>query len=282
MALRHGPLLWPTLSLCLVLCACGVALANAVPKRSKLGSDGGGEGLLGRGGGGERGERGGRGTETEGRAGGGGGLGGGSPKGKSPAVRLIEEPDCKEDIERICRDNPRNNFAVLECLQNDRRDIREVVSDKCNHVLWTYKVNLTLNGRIEDLAKGVCEEDLQNIPSCKGQSMPGHTISCMTEKMDEIKDERCRQYLLRLEAIVFSDYRLVENMMKDCQEEITNHSCGRVQVSQEGAPHSQGDTIECLSTKVHDLRPACRKQILRLAELQADDFHLDRILLCLS
>ncbi|XP_037799147.1 Golgi apparatus protein 1-like [Penaeus monodon] len=272
MAPRHGPLAWSTVKLCLVLCACGVALASTVPKRSKFGSDGGGGEGMGRGG-----ERGGRGTEMEGRAAGGGGRGG-SPKGRSSVVKLIEEPDCKEDIERICRDNLRNNFAVLECLQNERRDIREVVSDKCNHLLWTYKVNLTRSGKIEDLAKGVCEDDMQNIPACKGQSMPGHTISCMTEKMDEIKDERCRQYLLRLEAIVFSDYRLVENMMNDCQEEIANHSCGRVQVSQEGTPHSQGDTIECLSTKVLDLRPACRKQILRLAELQADDFHLDRAL----
>lgn len=48
-------------------------------------------------------------------------------------------------------------------------------------------MNLTRSGKIEDLAKGVCEDDMQNIPACKGQSMPGHTISCMTEKMDEIK-----------------------------------------------------------------------------------------------
>lgn len=114
MAPRHGSLTWSTVRLCLVLCACGVALANTMPRRNKFGSDGEGMGR-----GGERGERGGRGTEMEGRAGGGGG-GAGSPKGRSSVVKLVEEPDCKEDIERICRDNLRNNFAVLECLQNER------------------------------------------------------------------------------------------------------------------------------------------------------------------
>lgn len=111
-----------------MLCACGVALASTVPKRSKFGSDGGGGEGMGRGG-----ERGGRGTEMEGRAAGGGGRGG-SPKGRSSVVKLIEEPDCKEDIERICRDNLRNNFAVLECLQNERVGIPLRVSSWCARV----------------------------------------------------------------------------------------------------------------------------------------------------
>ena len=78
-----------------------------------------------------------------------------------------------------------------------------------------------------------------------------------------LKDERCRQYLLRLEAIVFSDYRLVEDMMTNCDGEIRNYTCGRVQISQEKAPHSQGETIECLSKHALELGAACRKQILR-------------------
>nr|XP_045603883.1 Golgi apparatus protein 1-like [Procambarus clarkii] len=206
---------------------------------------------------------------------------------KSTIVKLIEEEDCKEDIHRVCKEDVRNNFAVLECLQNERRDIHEVISDKCNHLLWNYKMNLTRSGRIEELAKDVCETELKQFTDCEAQSIPGHTISCMAEKLDQIKDERCRQYLLRLAAIVFSDFRYVENMVNNCKEEIEKFKCGRVDVAHEGQPHSQGSTIECLTNHASQLNPPdpnkqlgrqCHKQILRLAELQSDDFHLDRAL----
>ncbi|XP_063847233.1 LOW QUALITY PROTEIN: Golgi apparatus protein 1-like [Scylla paramamosain] len=218
------------------------------------------------------------------------GLGAGVGLG---VVKLAEEEDCKEDIRTICKDEARSNFAVLECLQNERRDLQDVVSNKCNHLLWNYKMNLTRSGRIEELAKGVCEEELKENEDCRPGTEPGHTISCMTEKLNEIKNERCRQYLLRLAAIVFSDYRYVKNMVDNCQEEIQKFKCGRVEGTganrrgqgstgedDEAPPpryvHSQGATIECLSVHANQLGEACHKQILRLAELQSDDFHLDR------
>ncbi|KAK3885354.1 hypothetical protein Pcinc_010433 [Petrolisthes cinctipes] len=201
-------------------------------------------------------------------------------------VKLAEEEDCKEDIRRTCKD-ARNNFAILECLQNERRDLREVLNDKCNHLVWGYKMNLTQSGRIEELARDVCENELQQHTECmqsgSGSKIPGHTISCMTEQLDNIKDERCRQYLLRLAAIVFSDYRYIKSMVEDCRDDIDRLQCGRLRSGavgqqQEGSQvnHSQGYTIECLTTQVNKLTPQCQKEILRLAELQSDDFHLDR------
>ena len=42
------------------------------------------------------------------------------------------------------------------------------------------------------------------------------------------------------------------------------------------APHTQGKTVECLSSNVKELDEKCKKEILRIAELQADDYHMDR------
>ena len=42
------------------------------------------------------------------------------------------------------------------------------------------------------------------------------------------------------------------------------------------APHTQGHTLDCLGLHVGDLDTMCKRQILRIAELQADDYHLDR------
>ena len=41
-------------------------------------------------------------------------------------------------------------------------------------------------------------------------------------------------------------------------------------------PHTQGRTIECVSTHVQEVQPDCKREILRIAELQADDYHMDR------
>lgn len=85
-----------------------------------------------------------------------------------------------------------------------------------------------------------------------------------------LQDERCRQYLLRLAAIVFSDYRYIKFMVEDCREDIDHLQCGRLRsggsgVQQEGnqVNHSQGYTIECLTTQMRKLTPQCQKEILR-------------------
>lgn len=78
--------------------------------------------------------------------------------------------------------------------------------------------------------------------------------------------------------MIFSDYRLIYNFIGDCQNDIQKFACGRLERDQEDKPTQQGKTIECLSRKFQDLEPKCKLQIVRVTELQSDDFHLDRAL----
>ena len=45
---------------------------------------------------------------------------------------------------------------------------------------------------------------------------------------------------------------------------------------QEFWAHSQGQTLECLARLVDKLTDTCRRQVILVSKLQADDFHLDR------
>ena len=72
--------------------------------------------------------------------------------------------------------------------------------------------------------------------------------------------------------------------MNDCESDIKRFECGRLEKktqatdTSEALPTQQGRTIECLSLKFQDLDNKCKKQIVRVTELQSDDFHLDRTL----
>ncbi|GIY71110.1 golgi apparatus protein 1 [Caerostris extrusa] len=88
-------------------------------------------------------------------------------------------------------------------------------------------------------------------------------------------EAECRSFLKKMEAIIFSDYRLIYKFTEECKSDIDRFQCGRLEMDSED-PHSQGETIECLSKQTEKLTPQCRHEILRIAELQGDDFHLDR------
>ena len=80
-----------------------------------------------------------------------------------------------------------------------------------------------------------------------------------------------------MELIIFSDYRLVHKFTEFCANDIEKLKCGRLEVSSESM-HTQGETIDCLEKFTDKLTDKCKHQILRIAELQSDDFHLDRAL----
>lgn len=73
-------------------------------------------------------------------------------------------------------------------------------------------------------------------------------------------------------------FRIISSFLKACDEDVLKLMCGKTRVGAvEGAKHLQGLTID-LSQKPDSVSPACRKEMETIAEMQADDFHLDRAL----
>ncbi|XP_015923497.1 Golgi apparatus protein 1 [Parasteatoda tepidariorum] len=195
----------------------------------------------------------------------------------SPRVKLSDTPECADDIRHICPASIlNNNFAVLDCLQNDKRREDADLSSQCHHLIWTFKRNLTLDTRFVTTAKHMCKKFIESQKECVPlENVKGHLLSCLMNAAENATEAECRAFLKKMEAIVFSDYRLIYKFTDECQSDIEKFQCGRLEMDSED-PHSQGETIECLSKQSDKLSPLCKHEILRIAELQGDDFHLDR------
>ena len=127
----------------------------------------------------------------------------------------------------------------------------------------------------------------------------GFRLGCLIEHKENITLASCRSFLNRVASLVFSDYRLMGNFLSRCQTDIDTTKCGRLSegkvitvalaffpnisctlldciFSSPQDDHSQGQTVECLESKISDVTDECKTEILRIAELQADDYHLNR------
>ncbi|UYV66112.1 GLG1 [Cordylochernes scorpioides] len=151
------------------------------------------------------------------------------------------------------------------------------LSQECNHLIWSYKLNLTNDARFEKVAKNVCADFIkEHQKNCKVQeSQRGQLLSCLLDHM-ETSSQSCQAFLRRMAVLVFSDYHLVYRFTDACGDDIKALHCGSLERGGSEAPHSQGSTIECLSKNPEKLQVKCHHEIIRIAELQADDFHLDR------
>lgn len=98
---------------------------------------------------------------------------------------------------------------------------------------------------------------------------------------------------MRTERLAFSDFRLIAPFVDQCGTLVSQLGCGTLTKASahQGAryPHSQGSTLECLIDKmvnvpkdpakaelVKGMSKECRQQVMRIAELQSEDFHMDR------
>lgn len=185
-------------------------------------------------------------------------------------VPLGRSSECKGDVERLCKESEGDDFEAVECLLDHRRNEDEEISSKCHNLLWEFKLNLTRDGAMEKVALSVCPE-LES--KCRVDDQPGHLVSCLLDNGNEATTLECRKLLKRMEKLVFSDYRLVYKFTESCREDIRKTECGRLD---DGPTHNQGSTIECLEKKGDIISNPCQSQISRIAELQSEDFHLDR------
>ncbi|CAN0329147.1 Golgi apparatus protein 1 [Lampetra fluviatilis] len=204
---------------------------------------------------------------------------------QGPAWKIAEEAACTDDVKHLCPKNTwGNNFAVLECLQ-DNPEVDDKISPDCHHLLWNYKHNLTTDERFDVAAGEVCKTALQELKECQGQERgKGYLISCLIDNRPNITDYQCHQFVTRMTSIVFSDYRMICGFVENCKQDINRLQCGRIGADPKDL-HSQGAVVSCLEKALTDeneqnqgphLQEECKKSILRVAELSSDDFHLDR------
>ncbi|XP_055756037.1 Golgi apparatus protein 1-like isoform X2 [Salvelinus fontinalis] len=201
--------------------------------------------------------------------------------------KLAEEQSCRDDLTRLCPKHTwSNNLAVLECLQ-DRKEETEIAVD-CNHLLWNYKLNLTMDPKFESVAMDICKSTITEIKECSEEERgKGYLVSCLVDHRGNITEYHCHQYITKMTSIIFSDYRLICGFMDKCREDINTLRCGSISFGEKDI-HSQGEVIACLEKalvreaeqqdQAHPIREECKKSIMRVAELSSDDFHLDRFL----
>ncbi|KAK7800744.1 hypothetical protein U0070_014917, partial [Myodes glareolus] len=160
------------------------------------------------------------------------------------------------------------------------------ISSDCNHLLWNYKLNLTTDPKFESVAREVCKSTISEIKECAEEPVgKGYMVSCLVDHRGNITEYQCHQYITKMTAIIFSDYRLICGFMDDCKNDINILKCGSIRLGEKDA-HSQGEVVSCLEKglvkEAEEKEPKiqvselCKKAILRVAELSSDDFHLDR------
>uniref|UniRef100_A0A672PKJ8 Golgi apparatus protein 1 n=1 Tax=Sinocyclocheilus grahami TaxID=75366 RepID=A0A672PKJ8_SINGR len=209
----------------------------------------------------------------------------GSQSRRTTGWKLAEEQACRDDVTRLCPKHTwTNNLSVLECLQ-DKKEDTEIAAD-CNHLLWNYKLNLTTDPKFESVALEVCTSTMLELKECADEERgKGYLMPCLVDHRANITERQCHQYITKMTSIIFSDYRLICGFMDKCREDINTLQCGSIAVGEKD-PHSQGEVIACLERalvreaeqKDNQIKDECKKAIMRVAELSADDFHLDRYL----
>lgn len=147
------------------------------------------------------------------------------------------------------------------------------IDNKCRQAIWVYVLNITNNLNIERLARKTCGKELDSLDCSAADNKHGAYLSCLIDKKESVKDPDCLVYIQRLEWIAVSDFRIITPFTSDCENDIKKFKCDKIQAYRD---ISQGQILACLQEHVNELQLQCKRHILHVSELQAEDVTLDR------
>ncbi|KAK0179710.1 hypothetical protein PV327_005438 [Microctonus hyperodae] len=188
---------------------------------------------------------------------------------------FINNPKCQDYLKHLCgnTENSNDDLGLLECVQTFKSNEVSAIDDHCQHAIWKHIVNLTNNENIQRLTKNVCGGDIDELKCSTINKEPGSYLACLIEKRENVKEQKCSEYIQRLKWVAFSDFKIITPMVSDCHDDIDKFKCGRIQPNRE---ISQGQMLACLQAHIEQLDVKCRKKIYKVSELQADNIKLDR------
>ena len=88
---------------------------------------------------------------------------------------------------------------------------------------------------------------LFQIRRCKNLPPDGSVVSCLVEHREIAKDGKCRSFLHKMAAIVYSDYRLIKGFYQQCHQDVKKFNCGKLSTKNENVCFYQ---LQCIFAKV--------------------------------
>ncbi|UJR21808.1 hypothetical protein I4U23_024886 [Adineta vaga] len=200
----------------------------------------------------------------------------------SSVMPLAKSDECQADVQRYCSKGSKqtlSNLKVLQCV-DELDNAVNLISKPCQNLIYDFKYNMTHDPRFDDAAEKQCKKDIKLLEECDNINKrgSGRLVSCLYDQLPNITESSCRYFINQMQAVVFSDWRLTEYFSDACHSDVTKLSCGRLDDENNAIPHEQGAVIACLSQNYGRLDARCKKEIFRLAEVQSNDYHLDRAL----
>ncbi|KAL3281561.1 hypothetical protein HHI36_004769 [Cryptolaemus montrouzieri] len=187
---------------------------------------------------------------------------------------ILEDPECPQ-VKKYCDSNSVNSetssdIEVLECLLTLSQVQLANLKPKCQHVIWLHIKELTSNEKVQEILEPHCMKDLSELKCTSEKNV--FFLRCIVENKDNIHEDSCYKIVDRLETVVFQDFRLIPNFMKECIADIEKLQCGRIDTNS----LSQAQTVVCLQMKMQNISSSCKRELFSLAEIQANNIKIDR------
>lgn len=168
--------------------------------------------------------------------------------------------------------NASDGLSLVLCLRDLPAETLSRLPASCERAAWTKIGELAEGSAMRRAAAPHCASETALEPC---ESRGDEYLGCLLDSKADVRGSACRAFVQKLEWLAFGDFRLVAPFVKHCQANVESFSCGRLSKDR-GAPFGQGETLACLQEHIEELDAACKREILHLSELQADDAKLDR------
>lgn len=186
---------------------------------------------------------------------------------------IIEEPSCSQLI-KYCDSNAINqdrlsDIETLECVQRLSPGQLVNLTTECQHIIWEHGKELITNEHVYNILSPHCQKDLSQL-NCR-QTEDSFYFKCIVDNKENIHGDDCFKTVDRLENVVFQDFRLLPTFLQECEEDIKKLKCGRIDTYSA----SQTQTVVCLQMNIQNITKSCRREVLSLAEIQANNIKMD-------
>ncbi|CAK1549697.1 unnamed protein product [Leptosia nina] len=164
------------------------------------------------------------------------------------------------------------DLALLSCALNISHSNKSQLPFSCQHKIWLYQLELLDNNFLEHKLKETCLDE-PIILDCLNSV--GNILDCVLKRRPSVKAKTCYKAITKMESLMFNDWQITNNFLKNCNDDIQTLSCGRI--PPDVRTLSQMHTLKCVQNHEQNLRPKCQAEIAVLDEMKYNTLQLDKL-----